>query len=286
MRRYIYIIVCLAVALGACRRLNPFAEQQLVAQVGDERLYVSDVAEIFTTKLAPADSVKLLQQYVSAWVVRQLKMQQSDRLFRGDQPEIDEQVENYRISLLTHKLDQYYVDARIDTAITEHELTEYFHAHEPDFVLDRTLVKGIIVKLPANHPRAKQLRGLVSTSGGERHQDFLELSKKNNFEVHEFTQWTNFTDFLDMLPTNNRREYDDMLDRAGVQEMRDGSDLYLIIISNAIRRGQTTPFEMVRADVQRLMLNQRRESIIRGYEDSLYKAAAEHKELKVNIDSI
>lgn len=284
MKKYTLIIIGTLVVLAGCRRLNPFAEQQLVAQVGDERLYLSDVAEIFTTRLSEQDSLRVLRQFVDAWVVRQLKMRQSERLFRGDQPEIDEQVENYRASLLTHKVDQYYVDARLDTALTDDALKEYYDAHKQDFPLDRALVRGIIVRMPANHPRVRQLRSLIDTGSDERHQDFLELSRKNNFEVHEMTEWTNFTDFLKMLPTNSLRDYDQMLDRAGLQEMRDGGDLYLIVVSASLKRGEPAPFELVRPDVQRLLLNQRRESIIRAAEDSLYKAAVARKELKVNVN--
>jgi hypothetical protein len=282
MKRYLIIVTLAVVAAAGCRRLNPFAEEQLVAQVGDERLYVSDVAPIFTTPLKPEDSIKMLERYVDAWVMRQLKIGQAGELFRESEPEIDKMVEDYRIALLTHRLDQYHVDARIDTSLTDNELAEYYNAHHGTFALDRTLVKGVVVRLPANHPRRAQVRGLMG-SGGEKYQDFLELSHKNNFTVNEVSEWMDFAEFLRLLPTNNRRDYEDMLTRGGVQEMRDGDDLYLVLIRSHIRRGQPAPLELVREDIRRVIMNQRRQEIVRAYEDSLRSAAIAEKELKINI---
>ncbi len=262
--------------------MNPFAEQQLIAQVGDQKLYVSDVQQVFKTPLTPEDSLKLLEQYVDAWVMRQLKTQQADRLFRESEPEIDQMVEEYRISLLTRKLDQYHVDTKIDTALTDAAVQEYYDEHRADFVLDNTLVKGVIVKLPANHARRVQMSRLM-VMGGEGYQDFLELAQKNGFEVHDITSWMDFAEFLRLLPTNNQRDYDDMLTRGGVQEMRDGDDLYLVLIRSVIRRGDTSPLEQVRDDIRRVILNQRREEIIRNYEDSIYRVAVEDKKLKLNL---
>lgn len=281
MKKYLVIVLCLACAAG-CRRLNPFAEQQLVAQVGDERLYVSDVANIFTVPMASEDSLRMLEQYVDAWVMRQLKMQQADRIFPDSEPEIERKVEDFRASLLTFKLDQYHVDAKIDTAVTDDEVTEYYNSHRGDFILDRTLVKGVIVKLPANHPRMRQVRGLM-TAEGEGYQDFLDLSRKNNFTVNEIADWMDFSEFLRMLPTNNLHDYDDMLTAGGVQEMRDGNDLYLVSIRSVIMRGDTTPVEMVREDIRRVIINQRRQEIIRAYQEELRRTALEEKELKINL---
>ncbi len=282
MKRYLIIVALAAMAVTGCRRLNPFSEEQLVAQVGDERLYLSDVAPIFTVPLKPEDSVKMLERYVDAWVMRQLKMRQADELFRASEPEIEKMVADYRAALLTHRLDQYHVDAKIDTSLTDNELAQYYAEHRGDFALDRTLVKGVVVRLPANHPRRGQVRGLM-VAGGEKYKDFLELSLKNNFDVHDVSEWMDFAEFLRLLPTNNRHDYEDMLWRTGVQEMRDGDDLYLVLIRSYIRRGEPAPIERVREDIRRVMLNQRRQEIVRAYEDSLRNAAIAGKKLKLRV---
>jgi hypothetical protein len=261
--------------------LNPFHEEQLVAQVGDRRLYVSDVTAVFKAGLTPEDSLKLLDQYVDAWVMRQLKVEQAEKLFTAAEPEIEQMVEDYRTSLLTHKLDQYHVDVKADTTLTESEIGEYYNTHRGDFILDRTIVKGVTVKLPAKHARKAQVKELM-TGTGERYQDFLELSRKNGFEVTEVDTWMDFSDFLRRLPTNSLRNYDELLDRTGVQEMADGGDLYLVLIRSSLRRGAEAPIERVSEDIRRVVMNQRRQEIIRAYEDSIRTAAITDGKLRIN----
>ena len=275
-------ICCAMAVMPSCRRINTLFDEDTVAKVGDAKLYMSEVRTIFTPDLTPQDSMKLLERYVDAWVKRQLKIQMAEQIFPEAVPEVERMVEDYRSSLLSYRLDQYYVDQRIDTLVTGEEVQSYYSDHQQDFMLDRTIVKGVIVKLPDNHRQKAKVKELMAGSG-EKSQDFLELSRKNGFEVNEVNAWMDFADFLNMLPTNKLRDYDDLLSKAGVQEMKDGSDLYLIIINSHLKAGDTSPLERVNETIRRVMLNQRRQDIVRNYEDSIYNAALGTKRVEIKI---
>ena len=280
----IAVLFACTVALGAsCRQINTLFEEEAVAKVGDAKLYMSEVRTIFTSDLTPQDSLKLLERYVDAWVKRQLKIQKAEQMFPEAAPDIERLLEDYRSSLLSYKLDQYYVDSRIDTLLTAEDVEGYYNEHKADFVLDRAIVKGVIAKLPDNHRQKAQIKELMAASG-EKYQDFMELSRKNGFEVQEITAWTDFADFLNMLPTTKLRDYDEMLTKAGVQEMKDGSDLYYVLITSYLRAGDTNPVERVGETIRRVMLNQRRQDIIRNYEDSIYNEAVNSKTVEIKLN--
>ena len=276
------LVLCIAAASVSCRRINTLFEEETVAKVGDAKLYMSEVRTIFTPDLTPQDSMKLLERYVDAWVKRQLKIQKAEEIFPEAIPEVERMVEDYRSSLLSYRLDQYYVDRRIDTLVTAEEVEVYYNGHLSDFVLDRSIVKGIIVKLPDNHRQKVKVRELMVGSG-EKYQDFLELSRKNGFSVYEVASWMDFADFLNMLPTNKLRDYDDLLGKTGVQEMKDGDNLYLIVISSHMKAGETSPPERVGETIRRVIMNQRRQDIVRNYEDSIYNAGLGSKLVEIKI---
>lgn len=276
----ITILICLVVLSASCRRFNPFADEGVVAKVGDRKLYITEVSSIFTPGLTPEDSVKLLEQYVDVWVKKQLKIVEAEQIFRDSQEDMERLVENYRSSLLGYRLDRYYVENRIDTLLSAAEISDYYTAHRSDFILDRTIVKGLIVRMPENNRLKSRIKELMPQSG-ERYQDFLDLSEKNNFNVTEMRSWTDFSDFLSQLPTNKLRDYDELLTKSGVQEMRDGADLYLILITDHLKQGSVNPPERVSETIRRIILNQRRQEIIRNYEDSLYRAAVATKEVEI-----
>ena len=110
MRSILKIALLLMVTIPvSCKRFaNPFAGgDKVLAEVGGEKLYVHDLSSIFTPDMAPEDSVKILGSYVDRWVKMQLKIQEAERMFESSQQDIDRMVEEYRNSLLTHKVDQY-----------------------------------------------------------------------------------------------------------------------------------------------------------------------------------
>lgn len=280
--RITVLFACTALAGVSCRQINTLFEEETVARVGDAKLYMSEVRTIFTPGLTPQDSLKLLERYVDAWVKRQLKIQKAEELFPEAAPDVERMVEDYRSSLLSFRLDQYYVDARIDTVMTAGDVEAYYNDHRADFTLDRAIVKGVIVKLPDNHRQKAHIRELMAGSG-EKYQDFIDLSRKNGFVVQEVSSWTDFADFLNMLPTSKLRDYDGMLAKTGVQEMKDGAELYYVLITAHRKAGEISPVERVGETIRRVLFNQRRQEIIRNYEDSIYNAAVATKNVEIKI---
>ena len=115
------VIGGLLVAMASCQRFpNPFfdSKNKVLAEVGDSKLFAYDVSTIFTPGLSAEDSLKLLESYVDQWVKKQLKIEEAERMFEESQEDIDRLVQEYRNSLLTHKVDQFYVDKYIDTLFT------------------------------------------------------------------------------------------------------------------------------------------------------------------------
>lgn len=65
-------------------------------------------------------------------------------------------VQEYRNSLLTHKVDQFYVDKNIDTLFTDTQIADYYNQNKADFILDKTLVKARIVRIPRSYDKKKE----------------------------------------------------------------------------------------------------------------------------------
>ncbi|WP_418175559.1 hypothetical protein, partial [Alistipes ihumii] len=282
MRSILKIALLLMVTIPvSCKRFaNPFAGgDKVLAEVGGEKLYVHDLSSIFTPDMAPEDSVKILGSYVDRWVKMQLKIQEAERMFESSQQDIDRMVEEYRNSLLTHKVDQYYVDKLIDTLFTDSQIGEYYRKNQADFVLDKTLLKARVVRLPRSYGPKNKIKELMMASGEDRYQDLVDLCVKNNFELTELNGWTDFSTLLSLLPTDRTENYDDLLTTDRVSEMETSSDVYYVRILVFRRPGDRAPQESVQDLIRRVIFNQRKEEIVRAHEDSLYRHAMENKEI-------
>lgn len=287
VRKYYVPLVLLASVLycSGCRDVRPFGRDRVVAKAGDAVLYKRDVKGIYHADMTASDSLKALEIYVNEWIVKRLKVDEAERLVEkdGQDRDIESMVEDYRNSLLSHKLDQYYIDRRLDTLFTAEDVKNYYDKHRAEFKLDRAIVKGKIIRVPNGYRQKMKLKTLLASGKPEQMKDLAGICQKNNLEFLEFDTWTDYADFLSYLPTRRGAGYESLLTRHGVQEMADNDNLYLLLISEYRTAGDEMPLERAVDAIRRIIFNQRRTEIVRRYEDSLYRAALENGQVKVHI---
>lgn len=277
----IFIPLSLIAMVGCKGLLSQFAsDNRVVAKVGDVELMESDMQGV-CVGVSGDDSVKLADAYVDAWVRKQLKIQTAEEMFSDSEDDIERMVTDYRNSLLNHKLDQYYVNKYLDTLFTASEISDYYNAHQGDFLLDRDIVKGRIVKLPESYRQRVKLKELMGSDSDERQQDFLDLCAKNNFTLIEFVAWSDYSEFLSHLPVSKNKNNDEMLTNRGVQELAFGDDKFLFLINQRRKVGDPIPIERVEESIYRILFNQRKMELLRKYEDGLIDEATKEKKIHI-----
>ncbi len=259
----------LALLSAGCELLY---HDEVVAMVNGSRLLRSELNEI-TAGYEGEDSLRVANNYIDQWVRRQVKRQEAERVLASEMGEVNRLVEEYRQSLLSNRLEQHYLSGRLDTLVTDDMVRNYFSTHRKDFVMDRTILKGRIVRLPDKYRQSKKLFNLMGSKSAEKQQDFLDLCKKNGFELHTFEQWIDFSEFLSYLPVRKGKNYDYILSGDEIRQMSDADSKYFIDIKEVIRKGEPAPLERAEDLVRRLLYNRSRAEIVGQYNDSLYNAA-------------
>lgn len=263
------VIVMLAAMVAGCQLIHHDEE---VARVGESRLLRSEL-NVVTSGYSGEDSICLANKYIDQWVRREVKMQEAARVLAAEMGDVERLVEEYRTSLMVNRVEQRYLSGRLDTLITSEIVKEYFEGHRKEFVMDRTILKGRIVRLPDNYRQSVKLFKLMGSKSAEKQQDFLDLCKKNGFELHTFDAWVDFNEFLSYLPVRRGKDYNYILSGGEIREMADADSKYFIEIKEVLRKGEPAPLERVEDMVRRLLYNRRRGEIVELYNDSLYNAA-------------
>lgn len=261
--------------LSGCSPLEGGRRDKVVAKVGKMKLRQSEVVASIPAGTAPEDSLRLYEDYVERWARRELRLQEAERVIGSAAvEEVNRMVEEYRYSLLGYRLDQNYLDRKVDTLLSDSVVTAYWEQHKADFALDRTVVKGRIVRVPNSYRQAVKLLSLMRSPSEDRQKDFISTCEKNNFETHFFEEeWVDFSEFLSYLPVRRDRSYDYMLDSREVKEMADADNHYFVQITDCLRAGSDAPFDRVGDAVRRIIFNRRRNQVLKEYEDSLYNAS-------------
>ena len=269
----------------SCKRLlTPFNDEDVVvASVGERKLLSHDLNDLFNKSMTSQDSIAIMESYVNMWVRNQLKLEKAELMFSESQDDIDRMVEEYRNSLLNYKLDQHYIEKSINLGVTNNDIKDYYNKNSKAFRLDKDIIKGLVVKVPKKYRQSEKLQELMNSQSRDKQQDFIDICDKNNFNLVTFDKWTDFSEFIDSIPTKNRKLYTTILNRKGVQDTSDDSYKYFFKIYEKRIKGDISPIELTKDKVRQMILNQRRVDVITAYEDSLYNKAIQERRISINI---
>jgi hypothetical protein len=284
MKKIGLTLILIVLALASCKEFpNPF-EDKVIARADKATLRMSDIEKALPKGIGGEDSIRWVESYVDRWVRDCLKLHEATRIFGDDEDDITELVRNYRNSLLTRKLEQHYISkASSDSLYTENDLREYYAQHKNEFVLDRAMVKGRIISVPTSYRSKVRLKEIFHLYTPSSKQDIEALADKNGFVLCEIEQWSEFSAFLTMLPTRRNESYDELLTSGGVQEMTDGHLTYYFVITDYLKKGDATPYPMVKDMVKWAVSTRRKAEIVKQHEDSIYHVAIRERKAIINI---
>lgn len=280
-------LICVVAMLAACQELpNYFVDDTTVARVGRKELRISDLEQAIPQSLSGADSANVVGAYIDRWIAKQLKLEEAELIFSASVGDIERKVEEYRQSLLIRKIEQYYIDNEPATIVTDADVEAYYDAHKSEFRLDNTIVKGRVVAFSEKYRQSEKLFDMMRSPKAERQKDFKDVCIKNNFMLKEFTEWTDWNEFLAILPTSRSRNYDSLLAKKGsVQKMNADGQTYYFQITEVLHKGEVRPLELAREDIVRALSTLRRSEAIKSREESIRTQALESGHARIYKDT-
>lgn len=244
----------LALAGAGCRRSVPSsapADGEMLVAIGDSSLWLRDVVARIPGGLSPDDSVALFNSIVDSWV-ESILLQQLGRDNIEDMDRIDRMVEQYRARLIAREYRRRMRESE-HTAASDDSIAAYYESHAAEMVLPRPLVKGILLKLPADSPSLDDARRWLF-SGTPEGIDNLENSALGDALLYSFFQdrWVDWQQVAEQIPY---RFYDA---DAFVESQRNfettyRGTTYLLHISDHRLSGSPMPVEYARPIIAGLL---------------------------------
>ena len=262
-------------------------DDDVIAVVDGKALRINDVKRDMPTGITEADSITFMRMYVENWVLNQLKMKRAEEVL-STSDDIERLVEGYRQSLMMRQLDQYYIDKRLDTEITDKQIAAYYRANSAAFRLDHNVVKGVVVKVPKTFRNTTTLTTAIKNSA--KAEDWAELdalAEKHSLSVANMTaQWVSYSDFLSNLPTERTRSYNDLITKTTVQQMTSDDAIFHFIITDRALKGEIAPMESVESDIRRRLYADRRAEVVAEYEAELKRQSVEQGRVIVRDEAL
>lgn len=278
------IIFVMAAMFSACNAItsaisNLVHDDDVVARIGDEILYKSQLASYIPVGISGEDSTKLVKQYINSWATEVLFTQKAKEQLTASELDVTPELEAYRRSLLKFRYEQRYINERLDTLITDDQVKAYYEAHQSDFILERPILKVRFVDILKESPDKSKIIKLMASESQKDVDRASELAFGSALKYFDSSE--TWMDAL-ILAREFGTDYGTMLSKL--------SGSYITIESEGeqrtafvcdIRRSGVAPLEFCKNRICEYILSGRKHDLMGTLEQELLEDAISHNKLEI-----
>ncbi|NLJ81670.1 MAG: hypothetical protein GX330_00895 [Bacteroidales bacterium] len=278
--RNIVLFICSLSLFIACNRTH----EKVIASVYDETLTISDLQAMVPEFDLQSDSIEIQSHYIDTWIQKQVLLQEAKEYLSRKEQNFDQELKEYHQSLLIFAYENKKSNDLLKKEISENELRQYYEDHKTEFEMRKNIVKINYIKFPIDFKQAETAKKLLFLDNrSEKDQKKLE-NLCNNFAQNMYmkNKWLLFEDILKEIPINayNQEHY---LQQNRNIELRDTSSIYLIKIIDFKINETYFPFDVVKDNIKEIMLNHRRQELLKQIRKEAFEKAKKQHAIEINI---
>ncbi|MBP5474510.1 MAG: hypothetical protein J6X92_07130 [Bacteroidales bacterium] len=269
-------LICLfvLVLLAGCVGRDKSDKRIIVAKAGRSVLYLDQIPDLMANIQSEGDSLALYQSYISKWAKKELVYQKSNENLTDElRQEINKQVRETQSNLVIYQYEKQMMFEQMDTTLTDYELENYYMLHLESFALRQNIIKTLFVEIPIDTKESNKIRNLVREDDPEKQEELNELCYEYALEYTDYNgEWIPFEQLAIHLPNRILNE-ENFLKTHSFYETRDTSNIFFVKIRDYNIMPDPSPFEYVKDDIKRIVLNNRRIDFLQNLEDNIFNEA-------------
>ena len=272
-------------SLSACSffKKKQATDKDVIARVNDDYLYASDIQGL-TRGLKGSDSTEALKSYATNWVRKKLLLQKAKENIPEDDIGIAKKVEDYRSTLFLYEYEKALINKRLDTAVTQKELDDWYEKIKSDFPLTQDVYLLYFIKLKKDAPDIDNVRKWINK------QDDEENVRKLDGYCQQFATstvltggiWYDRNSVLKNFPLN---EYDmaSLWGSKVFKEFKSESGSWFIKIGDEMKKDQPSPPEFIHDQIVKAIIEKRRLQLIEKFYDKIYQDGVKSKSFEILV---
>ena len=254
---------------------------QVLARLGDEFYYKSDLIEIFPTGLSEEDSVIFVKNRINNWAKEKLLFKKA-LVNLGDkkQGDLNQLIESYKNELFSYAYQEKIVKSAMDTFISEQSIREYYNINKLNFKLNQEIINARYLKINSEN---YNLKDVVKRFKRFKQSDKIFLDSISlQFSSYYFNDslWINKDVFFNKLPDINHRLKQNIVKNKLFYRLEDSLELYLINIKNYKLKNDIAPFDFIKSTLKQVLLNKKKLEFISKFENEIIEDALQQNEFE------
>lgn len=262
---------------------NLIHDDQLVAKLGKNKLYLSQLEAYIPSGLSPEDSTNLAMQYINTWATELLYMDIAGQQLTKEEMDVSKELEDYRHSLLKYKYEQRFINERLDTLVSDSQIKKYYDTHKELLTLDVPIVKARFLDIMQESPNLEIIKSRMSSNSYQdlAEADSLAYSSALRYEdlsdkwVDAVTFAKNFgLDYASVLAKWDRK--------TGFVEIKDErGDARIGYICDYQGAGTLAPLDYCSNRIKDIILSSRKQELLSNLDKDLVQNALDKRNLVI-----
>ncbi len=274
------LFIILIIIATSCNKKNANKNEGAIAKAYNEFLYPTDIKGLLSISLSAADSERVMKSYIDNWIKNKVLAHKAEENLSDKEKNVQQQLDEYRNSLLVYKYQMKLVAERLDTNITDDQLRVYYEKNKNNFELKKNLVQLTFVKMDEASPMLNQIEKLFRSSRISDKEKLSELcSKHANNSFLDDEVWLDFNEVIKELPIKNY-DQEHFLRNNKFLEIKEGNYIYLVNIKAYRIKNSISVLEFEKDNIKNILLNERKISLLKEMELNVLKEAELNKDIE------
>ena len=276
----IFGLFCLSF-LG-CDYFQQSEDRKVVVRVNDSYLYEEDISALINEDASPEDSAIIVSNYITRWATQQLLIDRAElNLPESQQKEFNDLVNNYRNELYTNAYTEAVVSRDLDTSLNREEVENYYELNKENFILNEDLLKLRYINLAKSANNLDEIKRKFIRFNEEDQQDLNNMALQfKNYSMND-SVWIKTKSVYDKIGPLSVDDRASLLKKDNFMELQDSLNVYLVFVNDVLMRNDQAPLEYASATIREILLNKRKQALIKELEKDITKDAIKNNEFEI-----
>lgn len=286
-KEYLFAIIAImaGMMLSGCAAYEKKAQSGAAVEVNGVYLYRSTLDSL-TLGMSAEDSLRTVQQYISQWAKDELMYEEALshqtsairlQLSGAGSKEIERMVEEYRRVLYVQAYEEYLVERRMPKSVPDSVVMQVYEQLSERFVLEESVVKGMLVVVPKEAKDLVKLRGWM-TKGMMDEIEKYAYKSAIGYELFD-DQWKTTSQLMNQIPMS-RSEMEAGLKNKNQIEVSDSLKTYILQVTEKRLAGDKMPMEYARPEIEKIVLSARQVEFLNKEREQLYNDAIQKQKVR------
>jgi hypothetical protein len=284
MQKATHYLILYAAVIFAAACNNDDLKKDAIARVHNKYLTKAELARAIPFGLKGEDSISFANEFITQWLKQNLVLRKAENNLNDEEKDVSRQLDDYRTSLIIFAYERELVKQKLDTLVSDEEISKYYLDHPNNFELKNNIIRLKYIKLPIKTPNSdKAKKWFRSTKEDEQNkiQQFAKLYAVN-FLLDD-NNWLLLEDVIKEIPLKES-DIGNVNNQPKFIELFDEKYQYLVSVTGFMVKESQAPLEFEKNTIRNIILNKRKILLIQKMQDDAYNDALNEKDIEVYRD--